>query len=392
MLSEKARPIIEATAPVVAERIPHITPEFYKRMFGARPDLLDGMFSRSNQITGEQPRALAGSIVAFATWLLQHPHSYPESVLSRIAHKHASLGLQEDEYPTVYEHLFGAIAADLGDAATPEVVEAWTEVYWLMANALIAMEKTLYAGAASDKPFAPWRVTSKEMTGGDVAVISFEPADGTPVTEAKPGQYISIEVPVPDGIRQPRQFTLIPTPDNTRRIAVKLDPKGEVTPLIHRDLKVGDVYDLSNPYGDMVLRETRVPLVLASAGIGVTPMLALLEALVERESEREVIVLHADRASSTWPLADEMKDLVHRLPNARIETWFEQGQDGDHQGFMDLSEVSIPGDANVVMCGPLPFLKAVRSQVIATGHPAEKVFYEIFGPDLWLVQGGEQEA
>ena len=389
MLSDKSRPIIEATASVVAERIPHITPEFYKSMFAARPDLLDGMFSRSNQITGDQPRALAGSIVAFAVWLLQNPDSYPESVLSRIAHKHASLGLQENEYPTVYQHLFGAIAADLGDAATPDVVEAWTEVYWLMANALIAIEKTLYAGAASDRPFAPWRVTAKEMTGGDVAVISFEPADATPISNASPGQYVTIEVPVPDGIRQPRQFTLIPSPVGTRRIAVKLDPNGEVTPLIHQKLQVGDVYDLSNPYGDMVLRETRVPLVLISAGIGVTPMLALLEALVEHQSQRQVIVLHADRSSATWPLADEMKALVAKLPNARIETWFEEGDDGDQQGYLDLSGVKIPADANVVMCGPLPFLKSVRSQAIDSGHPAEKVFYEIFGPDLWLVQGGE---
>ncbi|QGF24342.1 globin domain-containing protein [Raineyella fluvialis] len=387
MLSDTSRPIIAATAAVVAERIPFITPEFYKRMFGARPDLLDGMFSRSNQITGEQPKALAGSIAAFAIWLLQHPDSYPESVLSRIAHKHASLGLKEDEYPTVYEHLFGAIAADLGDAATPEVVEAWTEVYWLMAHALISMEKNLYASQPNDKPFSPWRVTKKEMTGGNVAVISFEPADDTAVAPARPGQYVSIEVPTPDGIRQPRQFTLIPAPAGTRRIAVKLDPNGEVTPLIHEKLRVGDVYDLSNPYGDLVLRDTQVPLVLASAGIGVTPMLALLHALCERGSQREVIVLHADRSSAEWPLADEMKQLVADLPNARIETWFEEGGDGDHEGYMDISGVSIPWEANVVMCGPLPFLKAVRSQVISSGHPSEQVFYEIFGPDLWLVQG-----
>jgi len=386
MLSDTSRPVIEATAPVVAARIPFITPEFYRRMFGSRPDLLDGMFSRSNQLTGEQPKALAGSIAAFATWLLTHPDSYPETVLSRIAHKHASLGLQEDEYPTVYEHLFGAIAADLGEAATPEVVDAWTEVYWLMAHALIAMEKNLYADQANDRPFAPWTVTTKELTGGDVAVISFAPADDTPVSAAEPGQYVSLQVPTPDGTRQPRQFTLIPSPAGTRRIAVKLDPQGEVTPLIHRQLQVGDVYDLSNPYGDLVLRDTTVPLVLASAGIGLTPMLALLGALAQRGAQREVIVLHADRTSADWPLADEMKDLVAALPNARLETWFEEGTDGDHRGLMDLSEVTVPGDANVVMCGPLPFLKAVRSQLIASGHPAEQVFYEIFGPDLWLVQ------
>lgn len=136
MLSEKSRPVIEATLPVIAERINFITPEFYKRMFAARPDLMDGMFSRSSQLEGTQPRALAGSIAVFASWLVENPNSYPDEVLSRVAHKHASLGLKEEEYPTVYKYLFEAIAADLGDACTAEVAEAWTEVYWLMADAL----------------------------------------------------------------------------------------------------------------------------------------------------------------------------------------------------------------------------------------------------------------
>ena len=110
----------------------------------ARPDLLDGMFSRSNQKNGTQPQALAGSIAMFASHLLNHPDSYPDEVLSRVAHKHASLGLKPEEYPTVHEHLFKAIAADLGDAATPEVVAAWDEVYWIMAAVLVDFEKALY--------------------------------------------------------------------------------------------------------------------------------------------------------------------------------------------------------------------------------------------------------
>ena len=112
MLSEKSRPVVEATLPVIAERIPHITPVFYRDMFAARPDLMDGMFSRSSQLEGTQPRALAGSIAVFAQWIVQHPDSYPEEVLSRVAHKHASLGLRPEEYPTVYRYLFGAIAED----------------------------------------------------------------------------------------------------------------------------------------------------------------------------------------------------------------------------------------------------------------------------------------
>lgn len=387
MLSEKARPLIEATAPVIAGRIPSITPAFYQRMFAARPDLLDGMFSRSNQRTGAQPQALAGSIVHFATHLLTHPDSYPEAILSRIAHKHASLGLTEDEYATVYEHLFGAIAADLGDAATPETVDAWTEVYWLMGHALIKLEKGLYASQANDAPFAPWRVVDRRPTGENVDVFTFEPADDTPVTDARPGQYVTIQTRVPDGLRQPRQYTLIPADSRQRRIAVKLDPQGEVSPLLHEHLQVGDVVELSNPYGDMVLRDTDQPLVLISAGIGVTPMLALLDAVRTHNPQRQVLAVHADRSPASWPLADEMKALVEALPNARLVTFFEEAGTGDFDGFLDVTKLDLPADANVVLCGPLPFLQAARQSVIAAGVPASRVFYEIFGPDVWQVQG-----
>ena len=168
MLSAKSRPVIEATLPVIAERINDITPDFYQRMFAARPDLLDGMFSRSSQLEGTQPKALAGSIAIFASYILANPDKYPDEVLSRVAHKHASLGLREEEYPTVYKYLFEAIAANLGDILTPEIAEAWTEVYWLMADALIKLEKGLYASQANDVMFAPFRLVDRRETGEKV--------------------------------------------------------------------------------------------------------------------------------------------------------------------------------------------------------------------------------
>ena len=162
MLSEKSRPIIEATLPIIAERINDITPDFYRRMFAARPDLMDGMFSRSSQLEGTQPRALAGSIAVFASYIVEHPDSYPDEVLSRVAHKHASLGLKEEEYPTVYKYLFEAIAANLGDLATPEIVEAWTEVYWLMGNVLVKLEKGLYGSQPIDVMFALFKLVDRK--------------------------------------------------------------------------------------------------------------------------------------------------------------------------------------------------------------------------------------
>ena len=393
MLSEKSRPIIEATLPIIAERINDITPDFYRRMFAARPDLMDGMFSRSSQLEGTQPRALAGSIAVFASYIVEHPDSYPDEVLSRVAHKHASLGLKEEEYPTVYKYLFEAIAANLGDLATPEIVEAWTEVYWLMGNALIKLEKGLYASQANDVMFAPFKLVDRKETGENVVVLTFEPADETPMTESKGGQYISIVVPARDGLRQARQYTLLPSEKNQRRIAVKLDPNGEMTSILH-ELEVGAVVEISNPYGDLTLEgfgDPEAPLYLFSAGIGTTPMLSFLSELVEKGSQRPVTVVHADRSLDTWPLREELTELVNKLPNARLISFIE-GEGGDFAGRVDVSKLDVPSDANVYLCGPLPFMQGVRSALVEAGVPGKNINYEIFGPDQWMLHDQAREA
>ena len=145
MISQSALSTVRETLPVVGAAIGDITPIFYKRMFTARPDLLRDLFNRGNQAQGEQQKALAGAIAAYASLLVSDDAPNIDAMMSRIANKHASLGITEDQYPIVYEHLFAAIGEVLGDAATPEVVDAWTEVYWDMADALIAAERELYA-------------------------------------------------------------------------------------------------------------------------------------------------------------------------------------------------------------------------------------------------------
>lgn len=129
-----------------------------------------------------QKSALAGSIAAFAGHLVQHPDERPDVMLSRIAHKHASLGVVPEQYPVVHEHLFAAIAEVLGDAVTPEVAEAWTEVYWLMANALIAIEKRLYEESGS-KELHAWEVVGREEDTADVVTFRVRPVDGAPVRD-----------------------------------------------------------------------------------------------------------------------------------------------------------------------------------------------------------------
>ncbi|MCY7289420.1 MAG: globin domain-containing protein [Cryobacterium sp.] len=384
MLSTQSLPLIEATLPLVGERMPEIAKNFYGRMLTAHPELFDGLFSRSNQKNGSQQQALAGSIAVFATYLVQNPHTTPEAMLSRIAHKHVSLDIQPEQYDVVYEYLFEAIAEELSDVITAEIAGAWTEVYWLMAHALIKMEKGLYAGLASDKPLAPWVVVNKEAAGTDALTFTLEPADDTPVSPALAGQYVSVTVRMPDGIHQVRQYSLSAGTATTRVFTTKLDADGEVSPALHRDVQVGDTLILSAPCGDITLDQGDGPLILASAGIGCTPSASILRSLVDAGSKREVLVLHAESNLERWALRDQMSEDIAQLEAAELELWLEIPSEGHHEGFMSLENVTIPTDASVYLCGPLPFMRSLRSQALESGVPADRIHYEIFGPDLWL--------
>ena len=394
MLSQTSSPVIAATAPVIAERIVDITTDFYSRLFAAHPELLEGTFSRANQRSGEQAKALAGSIVAFAGFLLEHPDAVPEKVLARIAHKHGSLGITPDQYQIVHDHLFAAIAANLEGIITPEIAAAWDEVYWLMAHALIKVEKALYASQANDRMFTPWRVTEKEPAGTGSMSFTFEPADETPVSAAAAGQYVSVRVRTEDGLLQARQYSLTGF-GTSRSFTIKRDQDGEISPVLHDRIQVGDVVELSNPYGEIVLSNSSAPLILATAGIGCTPTVSMLSALLTEESERQVIVLHADRDQASWPLAQRTQNLVSALPGASLHLWLEDPSGAQlstgtvRPGFMDLSQVELPQEAELFLCGPLPFMRIVRSQAIAAGISPERIDYEVFGPDVW---GADSEA
>ncbi len=384
MLSDKSFPVIEATLPLVGSRIGAITPKFYARLFEAHPELMDGLFSRSNQRSGNQQQALAGSIAAFASHLVSNPGTLPETVLSRIAHRHASLGITEPQYQVVYEHLFAAIADDLADVITPAIAEAWTEVYWLMADALIKLEKGLYAAQANGVMWAPWRITATTPAGTGSMTFTLEPADDTPVTPALPGQYVSVKVTLPDGLHQVRQYSLSGTAGTRRSFTTKLDDGGEVSPVLHNTVTVGDVIEISNPYGEITLKEGDGPIVLASAGIGCTPTASILRALAEAGSDRQVLVLHAESSLDSWALRAQMTDDVDRLPGAGLQLWLEQPQAGTKEGFMSLREVDLPANASLYLCGPLPFMKNIRNEAINAGIPATRIHYEVFGPDIWL--------
>ncbi|MGW7451182.1 globin domain-containing protein [Streptomyces sp. NPDC054787] len=386
MLSEKSTATVRATLPAVGAAIGDIAELFYAKLFAAHPELLRDLFNRGNQNAGLQKQALAGSIAAFATHLVEHPDTRPDVMLTRIAHKHASLGVTREQYPVVHRHLFAAIAEILGEAVTPEVARAWDEVYWLMANALIALEERLYAEqrVTAGDVWREWKVTDRVEETPDCTTFRMVPADGAPAPAFKAGQYVSVQVELPDGARQIRQYSLSTSPGSpVRAITVKRD--GEVSAHLHAHVRAGDTVRVSAPYGDLVLADCDAPLLLASAGIGCTPMLSMLEDLADRGIAAPVTVLHADRSPADHALRSDHRALTHKLGDASARFWYEEAAEpGDGSGLMDLTAVPVAPGTRAYLCGPLPFMRAVREQLLAKGVPAADIHYEVFGPDLWL--------
>ncbi|WP_055585626.1 globin domain-containing protein [Streptacidiphilus griseoplanus] len=395
MLSSESAAVIRATLPAVGAALDDITTRFYATMFADRPDLLDGMFNRGNQASGAQRQALAGSVAAFAGALLADPDSSPQALLDRIAHKHASVGVTEDQYTIVHKYLFAAIAEVLGDAVTPQVAAAWDEAYWLMAGALIAREARLYQASEVEpgNTWRQWTVVERRQETPDTVSFLLRPADGAPAPRARAGQYVSVRVRMADGVHQLRQYSLSSAPGaDLRRITVKRvlgdgTPDGEVSALLQDTVQQGDKLALSAPFGDVVLDAGAHPLLLVSAGIGCTPMVGMLEHLAATGSDRPVLVLHADRSPADHALRDRTRELLQQLPTARAVFWYERpgGKEPDARaGVMELAEVDVPAAAQVFLCGPLPFMRAVRGELLRAGIPARRIQYEVFGPDLWL--------
>ncbi|MEU1053237.1 globin domain-containing protein [Streptomyces sp. NPDC005876] len=396
MLSEQSVPVVRATLPAVGAAIDDITRLFYRKLFDAHPELLRDLFNRGNQANGEQQRALAGSIAAFAGLLLERPDARPDALLSRIAHKHASLGVTAGQYEIVHQHLFEAIAEVLGDAVTPEVAAAWDEVYWLMANALTAIEGRLYqeAGAAEGDVRRPMRIVARHEETPDAVSLALRPADGSPARPFRPGQYVSVQAELPDGARQIRQYSLSTAPGRddwritVKRVRGEAGPDGEVSSYLHAHARVGDVLTVSAPFGDLALADGDGPLLLASVGIGVTPMLSMLDHLAATGDGRPVTVVHADRTPADHAHRDEHLALVAALPDARLHLFYEEPGDaapaGAAAGRADLGGLDLPPGLTVYLCGPVPFMRAVRGDLLRRGVPAERVHYEVFGPDLWL--------
>ena len=400
MLTPTTLATVKSTAPVLAEHGLAIIERFYQRLFEAHPELKN-LFNMRHQERGEQQRALAGAVLAYATHIDDLPALGP--ALARITHKHASLNVQPAQYAVVGEHLLAAIKEVLGDAATEGIVGAWAEAYQQLADIMIGIEAGLYDEAAA-RPggWRGWRnfVVRYKRDESDVITSFFlEPEDGGPLADFKPGQYISIAVDLPRlGLQQVRQYSLSDAPNGkSLRISVKREghegepTAGYVSNLLHDHVSRGDVVRITPPFGHFhVDMQATTPVVLVSGGVGLTPLVSMLKTLL-KHTDREVVFVHGARNGSAHAMKGRIEALADTHRRLTSIVFYDapldsdvQGYDHDHVGLVDLRRVSeavLKPDADYYLCGPIPFMRMQIETLRALGVAEDRLHYEVFGTD-----------
>ena len=233
-------------------------------------------------------------------------------------------------------------------------------------------------------------VTAIDRESADVLSLTMQSANGQSLSSAMPGQYVVLRLhPVVNGPPIFRSYSLSGSLSTERyRISVKIEPKGMAGTYLSEQVHVGDTLDVSSPRGSFILQSAERPLVLLSAGIGVTPVLAMLYALASARSTRPVLWLHAARDGEHHPFAAEARCLVHTLVHGRSYVCYSRpdardkmGQDFDAAGRLSssvLDTVNVPREAEVYLCGPQRFMADMREALARTGVAPEQIHVEIF--------------
>lgn len=389
MLSDKTIEIVKSTVPLLAQAGTVVTDHFYKRLFSHNPELKN-IFNMANQDTGRQQFALFNALAAYAQNI--DNLAVLKEALTRINHKHTSLNILPEHYPIVGAHLIGTLKELLPEQFTPDVEYAWREAYGVLADICITEEAALYehsknkhGGWAGTRQF---EITNKQAESELVTSFTLTPVDGEAVITHKPGQYLGIKVK-PEGAEyeEIHQYS-ISQKSNAKnyRISVKkeLQPKpGMVSNYLH-SLEQGTIVELYPPAGDFFLRNNTSPVVLISAGVGQTPMLAMLETLLSDNSNQEIMYLHACENTQQHSFSKYLYDLTAQNNRLKTITWFNQATEGaDFTGLMNLNAVQaqLPlSNGDFYLCGPAGFMAFIKNQLLELGVKNEQIHYEVFGP------------
>lgn len=393
-LSDQTISVVKATVPALEAHGLTITRRMYERMF--QNEAIRALFNQSHHgETGSQPKALAAAVLAYARNI--DNLGVLTAAVERIAQKHVGLNILPEHYPFVAEALLGAIEDVLGEAATPEILAAWGEAYWFLADVLIGREKQIYEEhATAPGGWSGWRdfvVGEKTKESEIITSFTLFPADGGTVLAHRPGQYLTFWLEIPGRTPLKRNYSISSAPAETHyRISVKREPQGIASNWLHDTIEPGTRLKAAAPAGEFFLPELpERPVVLLSGGVGQTPLVSMVKALAEKQPALPVQFIHGTQSGATHALGDEARTLAAASGGRiKVTTFYEcpgpedrQGKDYDVAGriTLDWLRANTPvAEADYYLCGPREFLRIFVGGLSQYGVPAARVHYEFFGP------------
>lgn len=391
MLSNEHIAIVKATVPLLESGGEALTTHFYRLMLSEYPQVRP-LFNQAHQASGDQPRALANGVLMYAKHIDRLQALGP--LVGQIVQKHVSLQILPEHYPIVGSCLLRAISEVLGaEVATDEVIFAWGAAYGQLADLLMGAEEEVYA--ATERALGGWRggrlfrVVRKVRESEEIVSFHLQPADAGAVLDFIPGQYIGLRLEL-EGEEVRRNYSLSAAANGREyRISVKRESGGRVSNYLHDRVGEGDELELFAPAGDFVLDRSSKPLVLISAGVGITPLLAMLEAAVP--SGRSIRFIHCARHAGVQAFASRVDELV--ASHAQVQRFYcledQRPNDGaDAYGRLTAERLKswLPAerDADVYFLGPKPFMAALKRNLRDLGVPPAQIRYEFFGPAATL--------
>lgn len=389
-LSAQTRTIVTTCIPALEAHGLAITQDMYRRLLSNAA--IRDLFNISHQKNGDQPKALAFAILAYARHI-DDPTALKD-MIERIAEKHVGLNILPEHYPHVGKALLEAIAHVLGDQATPDIMEAWKEAYGFLADVLINREQQIYHAHAAEKGgwtgWRSFRIAHRHEETADTVSFTLSPADGQPVMRHRPGQYLSFRLDIPGAGTERRNYSISSAPaEDHYRITIKRQAGGVASCWFHDHVQVGDVLDVSAPAGDFTLSPTEDrPVVFLSAGSSITPVMSMLDTLAAQEARPPIHVIHGTQTPQTEIFAHRIRELA-KAGTITADLFYSQTDhlpprlEGitTHTGRLTSSELENHTDHNAefYVCGPTGFLITMIQALRERNIPRERIYYEMFG-------------
>lgn len=404
-LTEEQTTIIKATVPILESGGETLTKHFYGIMLKEYPVVVP-FFNKTHQASGDQPRALANSVLMYAKNIDRLQNLGP--IAGQIVNKHVSLNVRADHYPIVGACLLRAIREVLGaEIATDAVIDAWAAAYQQLADILIAAEEKVYqdhetavGGWRGDRMFT---LARKEQEADNICSFYFVPEDNGKLLSYTAGQYTCVHVPDFQGqqdIRRNYSLSQVhpghSADANTQemyRITVKREDNGAMSTYLH-SLSVGDKVALLPPAGDFVYKPNAnedAPLVLVAGGVGITPIFAILQAALLSDSKRPIYMIYCAHNASSQAFAQELNALAQQHADRfHLHHWYKETQGRrltkeDLFSFLPKKQndetSTLDENLEVYFVAPKDMMRDLKHYFVTDfGVATDRVFYEFFGP------------